>query len=100
LTCVNNICLIKSHDYDSNNELIHCLSELVNQKLEYSNKKHCSLPQNQINSFNLKVNDIVQISSDIEFIKSVQKGHGEFADAMKPVFFFFFIKSLIVNYFK
>ena len=85
MTCVNNVSLIKSHD--SNNELIHCLSELV--------KKHCSLPQNQINSFNLKVNDLVQISSDIEFIKSVQKGHGEFADAMKPVFFFLFYQ--IVN---
>jgi len=31
------------------------------------------------------VGDLVQISSDIEKVKSLQRGHGEWAEAMLPV---------------
>jgi len=33
----------------------------------------------------LKVNDMVQICSDLERIKIFQRGHGEWAEAMVPV---------------
>jgi len=36
-------------------------------------------------STNLEINDLVQICSDVEKIKSVQKGHGEWSEAMQPV---------------
>ncbi len=32
-----------------------------------------------------KLNDLVQLSSDIELMKLIQKGHGEWAEAMQPV---------------
>ena len=37
------------------------------------------------------VNDIVQVCSDIERIKILQRGHGEWADAMLPVNIFYLI---------
>ena len=33
----------------------------------------------------LQINDIVQICSDLEKIKVLQRGHGEWAEAMVPV---------------
>ena len=46
------------------------------------------IANNQITNENqkLNINDIVQLSSDIEFMKIIQKGHGEWAEAMNPVY--------------
>jgi E3 ubiquitin-protein ligase mind-bomb len=38
-----------------------------------------------INNRMLQINDVVQICGDNEKMKRIQKGHGEWAEAMKPV---------------
>ena len=41
--------------------------------------------------FNIfRINDIVRINSDLEYVKSVQKGHGEFHETMQSVIFYIF----------
>ncbi len=47
----------------------------------------------QASNSELKLNDLVEINSDIEYIKLVQKGHGEWADAMQPVINFLYLIS-------
>lgn len=42
-------------------------------------------PNSDQNSSVFEVNDLVQISADLERIKVLQKGHGEWAEAMLPV---------------
>jgi hypothetical protein len=49
--------------------------------------------QTNVNEFS--VNDIVEISSDIERVKMLQKGHGEYAEAMFPVIYFFNILQFL-----
>lgn len=53
----------------------------------------------QANKDDFRVNDIVEISSDLERVKFLQKGHGEYAEAMFPVVFnhIFFVFKLILN---
>jgi E3 ubiquitin-protein ligase mind-bomb len=53
-----------------------------------------------ISNQTLKVNDMVQICSDLERIKIFQRGHGEWAEAMVPVsikirFLLIFIKKYL-----
>lgn len=40
------------------------------------------------------VGDLVQICNDIEKIKRLQRGHGEWAEAMAPVCFFLYYSSI------
>lgn len=44
-----------------------------------------SSSENSSANTNFAVGDIVQICSDIERIKALQRGHGEWAEAMLPV---------------
>lgn len=71
------------------------------ENLNNSNEQNANLPKCSIQSSNLidlfsnnlskktetifKVDDLVEISSDIDLVKKLQYGHGEWADVMLPV---------------
>jgi E3 ubiquitin-protein ligase mind-bomb len=60
-----------------------------NRRTSLSNKiipvnGHSSMSSDSA-SLIFKLNDLVQLSSDIELMKLIQKGHGEWAEAMQPV---------------
>jgi hypothetical protein len=76
----------------------------VNENLESSNNNNSSTTRQTANAnlivanttsqqIQYHVNDYVQICADIERMKVLQRGHGEWAEAMLPVSLFKYFRS-------
>lgn len=67
-----------------NNNLSSSFTSLQSVKTSYSYAMNQPVINHTVQTF--EVNDLVQICSDLERIKMLQRGHGEFADPMLPVY--------------
>ena len=56
---------------------------LTTNRNNFQTNGHSIVNDNLVDQFNL--NDLVQLSSDAELMKIIQKGHGEWAEAMHQV---------------
>lgn len=85
------------------------------ENLNNSNERNANLPKCSIQSSShidlfsnnlskkadtsFKVDDLIEISNDIDLVKKLQYGHGEWADAMLPVTHIFSLESPKINYY-